>query len=413
MLTKYFIRYRGRHIFNPSNVALVAAFIVLGAERIEPLDFWWGPFDLALAAAYAVIFVGGITLCRRVRMIEMSASFFVTFAIGVGVLAALGQSITTRWSLTPVSGLHYWWVLVTSPETLVFLYFMITDPRTTPSGRVARIVFGVAVGVASTVLLAPWETEYGTKVGLLSGLVVVTAARPFVERWWTQRAQRPTPADADAIEWLTVTTRRHPRWAGTIAACASMAVFVPVIAIAGAPNRNASTPEPAPPAVAVEVDPSALPPVTIDDDVAGLSADLATPDGAQALAEALAFNLQVEADAILHDDADLLQAVDHGQRLVDMQAAIGNAAGSDRAVPRYEFDTLHLSIVYPGGFQSGANAGLAATGTVTHTTYSPAGVELSMSEQPFETLFALRKFPSGRWLITTAEPPANGAGSEG
>ena len=182
VLTKYYIRYQGRHVFNPSNVALVAAFLVFGADRIEPLDFWWGPFGWAMLAAYVVIVVGGVTLCGRLRLLGMAAAFYATFAVGVGVLAALGQSITTQWSLEPISGLHYWWVLVTSPETLIFLFFMITDPRTTPAGRDGRIVFGCAVGAASTLLLAPWETEYGTKVGLLSGLLVVTAVRPFVAR---------------------------------------------------------------------------------------------------------------------------------------------------------------------------------------------------------------------------------------
>ena len=43
----------GRHVFNPSNVALVAAFLVFGAERIEPLDFWWGPFGWAMLVAYS------------------------------------------------------------------------------------------------------------------------------------------------------------------------------------------------------------------------------------------------------------------------------------------------------------------------------------------------------------------------
>ena len=46
ILSKYLIRYRGRHIFNPSNVALVACFLVLGEARAEPLDFWWGPMSL-------------------------------------------------------------------------------------------------------------------------------------------------------------------------------------------------------------------------------------------------------------------------------------------------------------------------------------------------------------------------------
>jgi hypothetical protein len=33
MATKYLIRWRGRHIFNPSNVALVVAFVALGPQR--------------------------------------------------------------------------------------------------------------------------------------------------------------------------------------------------------------------------------------------------------------------------------------------------------------------------------------------------------------------------------------------
>ena len=39
LLTKYVIRYRGSHLFNPSNIGLVVAFVVLGSERVEPLDF--------------------------------------------------------------------------------------------------------------------------------------------------------------------------------------------------------------------------------------------------------------------------------------------------------------------------------------------------------------------------------------
>jgi hypothetical protein len=316
----------------------------------------------------------------------MAAAFYVTFVVGVGVLAMLGQSITTQWSLTPIDGLHYWWVLVTSPETLIFLFFMITDPRTTPAGRRGRIVFGCAVGAASTLLLAPWETEFGTKVGLLSGLLIVTAARPFVERWLRTRSA------AD--------DRRRPRlFTGVVAVLAS-AGFVAVLAIAGAPNRTAAGSDPPAPAVDFDIDPASLPAVSIDDDVAGLSAELATPAGARDLAAALAFNLQVEGQALATRDASLLTAVDHGQRLDDMRAAIDGVAGADIVVPSYEFDTLHLSIVYPGGFQSGANAGLAATGTVTLTTYSPEGEQLDRTEQPFATTFSLRNITADRWLTT-------------
>src|SRR3954454_13496217 len=45
LLSKHLIRVRGRHIFNPSNLGLVAFFLVLGSSRAEPLDFWWSPMS--------------------------------------------------------------------------------------------------------------------------------------------------------------------------------------------------------------------------------------------------------------------------------------------------------------------------------------------------------------------------------
>jgi hypothetical protein len=184
-----------------------------------------------------------------------------------------------------------------------------------------------------------------------------------------------------------------------VATIVGLAAFATAVALAGSPNRGAAADEPPPPALDLSVDPATLPTVTIDERVAGLSAELATQEGAQALAAALAFNLEVEAEAIRSGDDGLLLAVDHGARLEDMQALIA-AAPAERVVPTYRFDTLHLSIVYPGGFQSGANAGLTATGTVTHVTYSADGHPSSSAEEPIDVTFALRRFPSGRWLTT-------------
>jgi len=41
--------------------------------------------------------------------------------------------MTAAWHLGAIGGLDLWWLLVTSPEILVFLFFMITDPRTIPA----------------------------------------------------------------------------------------------------------------------------------------------------------------------------------------------------------------------------------------------------------------------------------------
>ncbi len=61
MVSKYLITWRGRHVFNPSNLGLVLAFLILGSERAEPLQFWWGPISPAL------LIVLGTIVARRVR----------------------------------------------------------------------------------------------------------------------------------------------------------------------------------------------------------------------------------------------------------------------------------------------------------------------------------------------------------
>jgi Na+-translocating ferredoxin:NAD+ oxidoreductase RnfD subunit len=162
LATKYVIKYRGSHVFNPSNVGLVVAFIVLGSSRVEPLDFWWGPLSGWLVVAYAVILVGGTLITRRLKLLALAATFWLALASGLAVLAGSGHCMTANWAFAPVCGVDYWQVIVTSPEILIFLFFMITDPKTSPSGRVGRVLFGLLVAIVSTLLMAPQTDEFGT-----------------------------------------------------------------------------------------------------------------------------------------------------------------------------------------------------------------------------------------------------------
>src|SRR6478609_3667217 len=166
LLTKYVIRYRGNHVFNPSNIGLVVAFVVLGSNLVEPLDFWWGPLSIWRVIAYAVIVGGGLLITRRLRLLGLAAAFWLTLLVSLGVLAGSGHCMTANWAFAPVCGIDYWRVIVFSPEVLIFLFFMITDPKTTPTGQVGRVVFGILVAIASTLLMAPQTDEFGTKVAL-------------------------------------------------------------------------------------------------------------------------------------------------------------------------------------------------------------------------------------------------------
>ena len=181
LLSKYVIRVRGSHIFNPSNFGLVLCFLLLGRERADPLALWWGPLSPALVFALVLIVAGGFLILRRLRLVGVAVGFWLAFAAGIGVLAASGHSMTAAWHVGPIEGAEFWWLLVSSPEILVFLFFMITDPKTIPASASGRRVYAVGVGLLATLLIAPFTTEFATKVAILAALFVVCATRGAIE----------------------------------------------------------------------------------------------------------------------------------------------------------------------------------------------------------------------------------------
>jgi Na+-translocating ferredoxin:NAD+ oxidoreductase RnfD subunit len=414
LLSKYVIRYHGSHVFNPSNIGLVVAFVVLGTTRVEPLDFWWAPLDLWMVAAYAVILVGGLLITRRLRLLALAASFWVALAAGVGLLAGSGHCMTANWSFAPVCGIDFWRVIVTSPEVLVFLFFMITDPKTVPAGRVGRVAFGALVGVISTLLMAPQTDEFGTKVGLLAGLVVLCAARPILDRL----VPAPNAADDDLQAFATrVTTGGNPA-AGAVrgaarvglAGAAVLALGVGIVA-AGTPARGVVVPDTteilnrAP----TTVDPATLPAITVGQDVVDFDHQLAGP-GMQAVAVTLAQNLELENRALLSHDETILAAVDHGDRLIEMRARLSDANTSGSIViVHYRFDTIDVSLLVPFGRQEGLSLGLAGRGTMTIETYDAAGNLRSREFAPFARTFAMRRATGARWLNVAVLPATPGA----
>src|SRR5262249_4488012 len=153
---------------------------------------------------------------------------------GIGVLAASGHCMVARWAFAPVCGFEYWRVIVTSPEVLVFLFFMLTDPKTVPSGRTGRVVFGFLVAVASTLLMAPQTNEFGTKVALLGGLAVVCACRPILDRLVSE----PRSSRGGLLE-LTAGHRSGASLPGLVVRAG---LFLAVIGVVGAAIVAAGTP---------------------------------------------------------------------------------------------------------------------------------------------------------------------------
>jgi hypothetical protein len=288
---------------------------------------------------------------------------------------------------------------------------MITDPKTVPAGSVGRVVFGILVAVASVLLMAPQTDEFGAKVGLLAGLVVLCATRPVLDRF--------LPAAHTAADDLRLyvrggdtgngSARRAATRLGAVAAAGAL-VAVGILA-AGIPARGSVVPDRAealnnPPTL---VDPSTLPPITIAQEVLDYDHELAGA-GMQAVAVSLAQNLQLENQALLQRDGSLLTAVDHGDRLDEMQRRLDGAIASGAAtIAHYDFDAIDVSLLVPFGRQTGLSLGLRGHGTLTEERYAADGTLLDRRSAQFDQTFAMRRATGDRWMLVAVLPPADAA----
>jgi hypothetical protein len=367
-----------------------------------------------MIAAYAVIIVGGLMITRRLHLLPMAAAFWLALAAGTGILAGSGHCMITDWSFTPVCGTDFWRTIVTSPEVLIFLFFMITDPKTVPSGHVGRVAFGLLVAVASTLLMAPQTNEWWTKVGLLSGLVLVCAVRPLLDRI----VPEPRSAADDVRRFATRLATgdsagaRGLRGAGRLAlAAASVLVLGVGIVVAGTPARGVPVPDVDEilRRVPHQVDTATFPTITVPQEVGEFDLSLVGP-GAQQLVLTLSENLLLENEALRRGDEEILKAVDHGDRLEEMQERARNGIATGRTtISTYDIDDVTMSLVVAFGRQNGLSIGLDSVGTVTDDTYDASGALISRTSSPFAQMFVIRRATGGRWL-NVAVLPAGGGG---
>ena len=388
LASKYVIRADGRQLFNPSNLGLVLCFFLLGVTRVEPQDFWWGPFGVGLALIYLTLLVGGTLITRRLGLLLMGVSFWATYAAILAVVAASGHAMTARYHLGPITGGEYWTIVALSPEVLIFLFFMITDPRTVPKGPYARVVFGAIVGVVSGLFAATQTTEFWTKVLLLTGLVVACCFRPVLEH------------NEERLAAVVQRGRAHPvRGLGAVGLAGL--VLVGVTWAAGTPARGTigagfdSTLR----APVVDAESLPLPAITVP-------AETTTEDGsinaatAPQMARDLLADLVIEAEAVRSGDADLAASATTAERLDETVSAIGNGGGD---VVSYDFESfefiLHRNLT---AVQAAPRVGVVARGTMTvEQSDDPTTPPGTVSD--FEGIFLLEDVRN-YWLLAGTAP---------
>ena len=151
---KQFIRVGGRHVFNPSNFGLVVALALpWAAGRVTPGQ--WGDSWVLLF----LILNLGFFIVYRVRRLHVVAAFVAAFAVFGLLRSALDLSSVYSLQASLISG-----------SFLLFAFFMITDPMTSPGTVKGRVIYAVAVAAVDAVLRSA-----GIPYSIFLALVVVCA----------------------------------------------------------------------------------------------------------------------------------------------------------------------------------------------------------------------------------------------
>jgi hypothetical protein len=232
LLPKYVLRRsNGKHIFNPSNIGIAWALLLIGPSHVFSEHLWWAPLGVPVVISMVVIFGGAFWVLRQVKMIPMAAAFLGTFFALIGVFAVAGRSYHATWHDGPVGGSFYWVTIALSPELLIFVFFMITDPQTAPKSPTGRIIYAVATAVVAAALIFVQPTEFGIKVAILSSLLVTCALVPWFETLSARIGERRDGSDAP-------TRAPAPPLGRRLAGAARNPVLVAVIVIAVAAPVN-------------------------------------------------------------------------------------------------------------------------------------------------------------------------------
>ncbi len=175
--SKFVIRVRGKHIFNPANVALVSLMLLSDSAWVSS-----GQWGSATIGALALACLGMLVLTRA-RRAETTIAFLLAYAV-----LLFGRAL---WLGDPLAiPLHQ----VQNGALLIFAFFMISDPKTTPNSPLGRIGFGALVAaIAYTIQFVFYEPN-----GPILALIIAAPVVPLIDLLLRGRHYRWTRASAPA-----------------------------------------------------------------------------------------------------------------------------------------------------------------------------------------------------------------------
>ncbi|HZJ00536.1 MAG TPA: RnfABCDGE type electron transport complex subunit D [Gemmatimonadaceae bacterium] len=134
--SKYVLRYRDNHLWNPTNFA-VSALLLAAPDRVSVLSHQFGN-DVT---TNLVIWIFGLIIVARVGVLHITLTYVISFLV-LNAARALAFGMPVLPEVAPITG----------PMYQLFIFFMITDPRTIVRGRNQQIVIAALIAVMETLI---------------------------------------------------------------------------------------------------------------------------------------------------------------------------------------------------------------------------------------------------------------------
>ena len=165
IMSKYVIRIGNRHIFNPTNFGIVM-MLLLASDAVAGLSVQWGNNLLPMV----LVWIFGTFILRAVGRLHITVTYVLSFLV-FGVLRAKLTGHPVLAEIAPITG----------PMYQLFIFFMITDPKTTVGPRWAQGLVAVLVAAVEMVfrlmqfVYAPFYALF--IVGPVANLIEIAIAR--------------------------------------------------------------------------------------------------------------------------------------------------------------------------------------------------------------------------------------------
>ncbi len=176
--SKYVLRFKGRHLFNPSNFG-ISVILFLLPTTVAMLSIQWGNNMWSMI----VIWVLGSLIIWRHRRFHIC----VTYAVSFLVLAVIRSMIIHQPWLSEVAP-------ITGPEYQLFIFFMITDPKTTVRSKKGQAIVAFLVALVEMFFRLD-QSVYAE----LYALFWIGPIALLVEMWLNSRRNKPALVEAPAL----------------------------------------------------------------------------------------------------------------------------------------------------------------------------------------------------------------------